>query len=96
VDSVAGDLLGAFGRAGQGAGQAAGVADRGGAGVQQADEGADVAGFPCPLEGPDDGGLPGGGSRGGLRGADAAAGRGASWRQAAGVRPTILATSAKA
>jgi hypothetical protein len=43
-------------------------------GVEEADEGVDVLGFPCLLEVPDDAGLLGCRGRGSLRGADAAAG----------------------
>ena len=66
IDDVACDLLAAFDRAQRGADQAAAVGDHRGAGVQQADEGADVPRFPGLLEVPDDGGLPGRGGRGGL------------------------------
>src|SRR5215813_8470051 len=75
VEAGAGDLLGAFDRAERdGADQAAAVGDHRGVGVEQADEGADVLGFPGLLEGADEAGLPGGRGRGGLGGADAAAG----------------------
>ena len=70
------DLLGAFDGAQEGDGEAAAVGDRRGVGVEQADEGVDVLGFPGLLEVPDDVGLPGGRGRGSLRGADAAAGGG--------------------
>jgi hypothetical protein len=73
VDGVAGDLLGAFGWVEGGGDESAAVADRRGAGIEQADERTDVLGFPCLFEGPDDGGLPGCRGRGRLRGADAAA-----------------------
>jgi hypothetical protein len=57
IDEVARDLLATFDRAELGAGQAAAVGDRGGVGVEEADEGGDVLGFPCPGEVPDDAGL---------------------------------------
>ncbi len=75
-DPGARDLLAAFDRAQEGYGETAAVCDRRGVGVEQADQGVDVLGFPCLLEGPDDLGLPGGRARGGLRGADATPGRG--------------------
>src|SRR5262245_16076609 len=74
IDRVARDLLGAFDRVEHGADQAAAVSDRRGAGVEEADEGADVLGFPGLLEGPDDAGLAGCRGHRGLRRADAAAG----------------------
>src|SRR5262249_39175408 len=47
VEAGAGDLLGAFDRAERdGAGQATAVAGRDGTGVEEADEGVDVLGFP--------------------------------------------------
>jgi hypothetical protein len=99
VGQVARDLLAALDRAQRGAGQAAAVGGQRGAGVEQADEGADVLGFPCLPEVPDDAGLLGCRGCGGLRRADAAAGRGgqlaARRRGAAGVRPAISATSGK-
>ena len=57
IDVVPRDLLGAFDRAERGAGEAAAVGDRGGVGVEQADEGVDVLGVPRLLEVPDDAGL---------------------------------------
>src|ERR1700689_2291994 len=68
------DLLAAVDRLEHGADQAAAVGDRGGAGVEQADEGADVSGFPGLFEVPDDTGLPGRRGGGRLGGADAAGG----------------------
>src|SRR5690348_6237562 len=76
IDQVTRDLLAALDGAERGAGHAAAVGSHRGAGVEEADEGTDVLGLPCLLEVPDDGGLPGRGGRGGLRGADTAAGRG--------------------
>src|SRR5712691_1739669 len=76
IEGIARDLLGALDRADRGADQATAVGDRGCAGVEQADEGADVPGFPGLLEGPDDAGALGYGGRGRLGCADAAAGRG--------------------
>src|SRR5258707_561986 len=70
----AGDLLAAFDGAQEGSGEAAAVGDRRGVGVEQADQGVDVPGFPCRLERPDDGGLLGCRTRGSLRRANAAAG----------------------
>ena len=68
------DLLPTFDGAQEGSGEAAAVGDGRGIGVKQADEGVDVLGFPCLLEGPDDAGLLGCRARGSPRGADAAAG----------------------
>jgi hypothetical protein len=85
-DPGARDLLAAFDGAQEGNGEAAAVGDRRGVGVEEADQGVDVLRFPGLLEGPDDVGLPGWGGRGGLRGADAAAGRGG--QLAAGRRGT--------
>jgi hypothetical protein len=68
------DLLAAFDRAEPGGDEAAAIADRCGAGVEEADEGVDVLGFPCLLEGPDDARLLRCRGRRGLRGACAAAG----------------------
>src|SRR5258707_15213289 len=73
-DPGARDLLAAFDGAQEGSGEAAAVGDRRGAGVEQADQGADVLGFPGLLEVPDDASLAGCRCRGSLRGADAAAG----------------------
>jgi len=87
--------LAAFDRAQRGAGQAAAVGDHRGTGVQQADQGVDVPGFPRPPEVPDEAGLPGRGGRGSLRGADAAAGCGGQLAACRRVRPVIWATSAK-
>jgi len=96
-DSEAGarDLLGALDPAGQGGGEVADVAGHGGAGVEQADQGADVPGFPGLFEGPDDAGLPGGGVAGGCAARTRRRAEVASWRHAAGVRPVISATSVK-
>jgi hypothetical protein len=66
IDQVARDLLTALDRAQRGAGQAAAVGDRGGVGVEEADQGADVLGVPCLLEVPDDAGLRGRRGRGSL------------------------------
>jgi hypothetical protein len=74
LDPGAGDLLAAFDGVQEGQGEATAVGDRGGVGVEQADDGLDVLGFPGGLEGPDDGGLLGVRGRGRLRRADAAAG----------------------
>src|ERR1019366_3787032 len=74
IDEEARDLLAAFDWAEHGADEAAAVGDRRGVGVEEANEGVDVLGFPCLLEVPDDAGLPGGRGRGSLGGADAAAG----------------------
>src|SRR5260370_588027 len=76
IGQVARDLLAAFDGPERGGSQAAAVAGHGGVGVEQADEGADVAGFPGLLEFPDDAGLPGGGGGGRLPGAGARAGSG--------------------
>jgi hypothetical protein len=73
-DPGARDLLAAFDGTQERGGEAAAVGDRRGVGVEQADQGADVLGLPCRLEGPDDAGLPGCRGRGRLRGADATAG----------------------
>src|SRR6185312_6703486 len=73
VGQVAGDLTGAFDGVQGGGGLAAAVGGDGGAGVEQGDEGGDVPGLPRVLEVADDGGLPGGGGRGWVGGADAAA-----------------------
>src|SRR5215472_8572291 len=59
VDEEARDLPGAFDRAEHRADQPAAVTGRGGAGVEERDEGADVLGFPCLPEVPDEAGLPG-------------------------------------
>jgi hypothetical protein len=48
---VARDLLAPFDRVERGGNQAAAVDDHGGIGVEQADEGVDVPGIPCLLEG---------------------------------------------
>src|SRR5271169_2110740 len=53
IGGGAGDLLAALKQLEHGADQAAAIGDRGGAGVEQADEGADVPGFPGLLEVPD-------------------------------------------
>src|SRR5215469_11997597 len=74
IDEEACDLLGAFDRAELGADEAAAVAGRRGIGLEEADEGADVLGFPCLLEGPDDAGLLDCRNRGRLQRTDAAAG----------------------
>jgi hypothetical protein len=55
---------------------ASAVRDHRGVGIEQADEGADVLGFPRLLEVPDNVGLLGGGGRGSGRRADSVAGRG--------------------
>ena len=96
IDVEARDLLAAFDRAELGGDEAAAVAGRRGVGVEQADQGVDVLGLPRLLEVPDDVGLLGGRAVAGA--CDARMRRRAeeaSWRQAAGVRPTISATSAK-
>ena len=67
LDPGARDLLAAFDGAQEGNGEAAAVGDRRGVGVEQADQGVDVLGFPCLLEGPDNAGLPGYRSLGSLR-----------------------------
>ena len=79
----------------EGGGEAAAVGDRRGVGVEQADQGVDVLGLPGLLEVPDDAGLPGRRGRGSLRARMRRRAEEASWRHAAGVRPTISATSAK-
>jgi hypothetical protein len=56
--------------------KAAAVGDRGGVGVEEADESIDVLGFPCLLEVFDDFGLLGCRNRGRLRVANSTAGRG--------------------
>jgi hypothetical protein len=53
IDAGARDLFAALDRAEHGGGEAAAVGDRGGVGVEEADEGVDVLGFPCLLEGSD-------------------------------------------
>src|SRR5271156_579878 len=59
IEGGAGDLLAAFDRAlGDRADEAAGVGDGRGAGIQEADEGRDVPGFPGLFEVPDEAGLP--------------------------------------
>src|SRR6516165_6379880 len=73
ADQIARDLLVAFDRVESGGDEAAAVRDHSGVRVEQADQGADVPGFPRPLEVPDEAGPPG---RRSLRRADAAAGRG--------------------
>ncbi len=96
VDEVARDLLAAFDRAERGADEAAAVGDHRGVGVEEADEGVDVLGFPRLLEVSDDArpaGRPG--SRAPATARMRRRAEEASWRQAAGVRPTISATSAK-
>jgi len=89
------DLLAAFDRAGQGGGEAAGVGDSRGAGIQEADKGGEVPGFPGLFEVPDEAGLPDGRGGGGCEARMRRRAEKASWRQAAGVRPTMPATSAK-
>ena len=74
ISAQARDLLAALDGAQEGSGAPAAVGDRRGARVEQADQGVDVLGFPCHLEGPDDAGLLGCRTRGNLRRADAAAG----------------------
>jgi hypothetical protein len=59
ADIEAGDLPGAFDRAQRGRDESAAVGGHGDAGVEDADEGADVLGFPGLLELPDDAGLTG-------------------------------------
>jgi len=96
IEGGAGDLLAAFDRAlGDRADEAAGVGDGRGAGIQEADEGRDVPGFPGLFEVPDEAGLPAGRGRGGCDARRRRRAEEASWRQAAGVRPTMPATSAK-
>jgi hypothetical protein len=95
IEAGARDLLAAFDRVELGADEAAAVGDRRGVGVQEADEGVDVLGFPGLLEV-----LTMAAWRAaGIAGARAARMRRraeeASWRYAAGVRPTMPATSAK-
>jgi hypothetical protein len=58
------DLLATLDGAQEGGGEAAAVGDRGDVGVEQADQGADVLGFPGRLEVADQVGLPGGRGRG--------------------------------
>jgi len=65
-DPGARDLLAAFDGVQEGGDEAAAVGDGRGAGVEQADQGVDVLGFPGLLEGPDDAGLAGGRGGGGL------------------------------
>ena len=94
-DPGARDLLAAFDGAQEGSGEAAAVGDRRGVGVEQADQGVDVLGFPACLKALT---MPAWRAVG-VAGACAARMRRraeeASWRHAAGVRPTISATSAK-
>jgi hypothetical protein len=66
-DPGAGDLLAAFDGVQERNGKAAAVGDCRGVRVEQADQGGDVFGFPCDLEGLDDVGLPGRRGRGSLR-----------------------------
>jgi hypothetical protein len=73
-DPRARDLLAAHDWVNEGEGAPAAVGDRGGVGVEQADQGVDVHGLPCPLERPDHDGLLGRRTRGRPRRADAAAG----------------------
>src|SRR5260370_25833612 len=56
-DPGARDLLAAFDGAQECSGEAAAVGDRRSVGIEQADQGVDVLGFPGLLEGPDDAGL---------------------------------------
>jgi hypothetical protein len=96
LDPGARDLLGALDRVKEGDGETPAVRDGGGVGVEQADEGVDVLGFPRPQEVPDQ--APACLPAELLAGAWAARTRWradeASWRQAAGVRPVMSATSA--
>jgi hypothetical protein len=73
IGQVAGDLLGALDGVQRGGGPPAAVGGNGGTGVEQGDEGGDIAGLPGGFEVADDGGLAGGGGRTGVGGADAAA-----------------------
>jgi hypothetical protein len=91
IGQEAGDLLAAF----DGAQRGAAVTGQRGGGVEQADEGADVLGFPGLLEVPDDGGLAGGGAAGGWQARTRRRAADASCRQAGGVRPVIAAISVK-
>jgi len=75
IDEQARDLLAVLDRAELGADEAAAVGDRRGVGVEEADEGVDVLGFPCLLEVLEDAGALGRRSRGSLRRAKATAGR---------------------
>src|SRR4030095_9385353 len=75
IGEEARDLLAAFDRMGGGADEATAIADGRGVGVEETDEGVDVLGLPCLLEGPDDTGALGCRSRGSLGLADATAGR---------------------
>ena len=75
IDDQTRDVLAAFNRAELGADEAAAIGDRGGVGVEEADEGLEVFGFLCLLEVPDDIGALGCRSRGSLLGANATAGR---------------------
>ena len=96
VGQVAGDLAGAFDGVRGGGGQAAAVGGDGGVGVEQGDEGGDVAGLPGVFEVADDGGLAGGRGLGGLGGADpAAAGGGQLAAGGRGAAPTMRAISVK-
>src|SRR5690606_25375933 len=54
VDKVAGDPFAALDRAERSIDQAAAVGDPRGVGIEEADEGIDVLGFPCLFEVPDD------------------------------------------
>src|SRR5580698_306790 len=63
--------------------------------VEEADEGADVLGFPGLFEVPDDAGLPGLRAAGAWTAQTRRRAVEASWRHAAGVRPVISAKSAK-
>ena len=95
VDPGAGDLVGAFDGVQEGDGEAAAVGGGGGGGVEQGDQGVDVLGFPGLLEGPDEAGLAAGRGAGGCAARMRRRAEEASWRQAAGVRPTMPAISAK-
>jgi hypothetical protein len=89
------DLLAAFDRAGEGAGEAAGVGDGRGAGIQEADEGSDVRGFPGLLKSRTTPACRAARDAGGCAARTRRRAEEASWRQAAGVRPVMPATSAK-
>jgi hypothetical protein len=90
------DLLAVFDRAlGDRADEAAGVGDDRGAGIQEADEGGDVPGSPRLLKSRTRPACRAAGDAGDCAARTRRGAEEASWRQAAGVRPAMPATSAK-
>jgi len=93
-DPGAGDLLAAFDGVQEGSGQAAAVGDGRRVGVEESDQGVNVLRFPC-LKALMTSAWRATGVAIGCAARMRRRAEAASWRHAAGVRPTISATSAK-